>query len=194
MAAVVTVQEWNGGAIAYTSRATPGRFACTDSATPLLTFPIPINPLGIGNYSHSWWKHFGLDLADTFTRINNVQFYSDGAIGWTFGTGGAMLVALRDSEPHGCPTGSYAQAVGSATTGTQIKDGAAGHAYYKGQTAALADVETYTSAGTKLMIDNTNHDAPEKTYAVVLQLKVDGDATLGVMNPDEQLNFSFDEI
>jgi hypothetical protein len=190
--ATVTWVEGNGSPISYTTRSTAGRFCCTDSASPALTYPIPIPSGGIGNYARSYWKHFFLDLASTFTRINNVQFYCDGTIGWTFGTGGGIFVALRDASPHGCPVASYAQSTGNATSGNDIHDAGTGHAYYKGQTAVPVDVETYTS-GSKLVVDDTNHDVAEKTYGVVLQLKVDGDATLGAQAA-ETLTATYDEI
>jgi len=191
LAATVTVVEANGAGPSYNTVTSP-RLCVADSYNPGLDDPIPIPSGGAGNYAYSFWKHFFLNLADSFTRINNVKFYCDGTIGWNFGTGGVLYVGVRDSGDNGCPEGSYEQAAGDGTDGYSMVDGTNGHDYYKGQSPGEANIEDYTD-GSELEVDTTNHESAERTYGVVLQLKIDGDSTLGVQT-DETLTWEYDEI
>ena len=191
MAATVTVKESNGASVTYNT-VTAARFNCADAYNPLLTNPIPIPSGGVGNYAYSYWKHFALDLAGTFTQIDNIKIFCDGAIGWTFGTGGAVLVGIRDSGDNGCPEGSYDQATGDTTSGDYMDDGTNGHAYYKDQTATPADIESYTD-GAELTVDTTAYTSADQTDGLVCQLKIDGDSTLGDQT-DETLTWEYDEI
>ena len=191
MAATVTVKEGNGGAIAYTT-VTAARFCCADAPAPGLDTPIPIPSGGVGNYARSWWKHWALDLAGSFTQIDNIKIFCDGTIGWNFGTGGKVQVGIRDAGDNGCPEASYEQAAGSSSTGYDIDDGTNGHDYYKAQTATPADIESYTD-GSELVIDSAAYTAADQTDGLVAQCIIDGDATLGEQI-DETITFEYDEI
>jgi len=161
-----------------------------------LTYPIPIQAAG---FNYSYWIHVYLKIENIrdATQINNVLFWSDGAIGWTYGAGGQLQRGHRDADPQGCPMDAdYDLATGTeGTTGDAIDDGANGHGRYLGQVPVISDVESDTSAA-KALIDDTNHDAAGKCHAVVLQVKLDTAANGAVqgLQADETLTFSYDEI
>ena len=164
---------------------TKDQFAPTDT-----DYPIPIPTSG---FKYSYWVSICLDLTGTFTKINNVRFYSDGAIGWNFGTGGELRRGNRDSGDHWCPDASYEQALGTeGDTGYTIEDVTNGHDYYNAQIAKTANVASDTEASPAL-IDSIDHTAVGKTKAVVLQCKVANDAVQGEQ-ADETLSFKYDEI
>ena len=196
MVATVNVQQAVGG-----SDGSPGTYNNITSSTRLQTkdqfaptdtaYPVPIPSSG---FSYSYWIHVCLDLSGTFTTVNNVRFYSDGDIGWNFGTGGELRRGNRDSGDHGCPMDSeYDLATGTeASTGDTIEDAALGHGYYNGQTTSTANVSSDTE-GSPAVIDSTDHTVAGKTKAVVLQCKVANDAVQGEQ-ADETLSFKYDEI
>jgi hypothetical protein len=196
MVATVNVQQAVGGSdgspgtynniTASTRLQTRDQFAPTDTSYPI---PIPLS-----GYKYSYWIHVCLDLAGTFTQINNVRFYSDGAVGWSFGTGGELRRGNRDSGDHGCPMPTeYDVATGTeADTGDSIEDGSNGHGYYNGQTTPTANVASDTE-GSPAVIDSTDHTSAEKTKAVVLQCRIASDAVQGEQ-ADETLSFKYDEI
>lgn len=191
MTATAAIQEGNGASVSWTT-VTLGRFCTTDSHNPADTYPCVVPP---SDFYYSFWKHYRLYFSGSFTRINNVRFYTSGNIksNWALGTGGMMLVARRDSGDNGCPDTDYQQATGTAgTTGDYLKDGDDGHAYYKGQTVSPTDADTYISTNT-LLIDSTNIESEGGTKAVVLQLKIASNATQGE-KPNETLTLLFDEI
>jgi hypothetical protein len=198
MGATVAIKQATGAGPDYATvdnGANPLRFCCADTHDPGLATPLVIHASGVGNFNYSFWVHLFLDLSGAYTRINNVRFYSDGTIGWALGTGGKFMVAIMDAGDNGIATGSYDQAAGAGDSGYYIATaGATGHQAYNGQVAAPALVSAYTSAAT-LLVDSANHDASaaEKTKGVVLQIKVDGDATHGEL-ADEVLSFVWDEI
>ena len=190
MAATVVWAEANGVGPDYNT-VTEVRFCNTDVHNPVLTYPC-VKPSAGFNYS--FWKSLFLSISGTYTRINNVLYYSDGAIGFALGTDGGVFVGIRDADDNGLPTGSYQQATGAGDSGYWMDDVTNGHAYYKAQTAVPANVEDYTSGGGELTVDSTNHDnAEEKTKGLVLQAKIDDDATRGVQAAETQ-TMSFDEI
>jgi len=202
MVATVTIEEANGGGDGapgvYTrvdgqgaNGGTDVRFCTMDAFEPDSTNPC-IVPNADTNYSY--WKHLCLAIAGSFTTINNVRFYTDGTIPWTCGTDGGLFVGVRDSGDNGTPMGTnYELATGVVgTSGDYIDDSANGHAYYKGQTAQPALASDYTS-GASLLIDSTDHGSAGKTKAVVLQVKIQTDATQGTQ-ADENLTFLYDEI
>lgn len=193
MVATVVVKEMNGSPVVYTTvdnGSNKARYKTKDEVASDLNYPCVIPT---SSYNYSFWKSHCLDISGTFTRVNNVRWYTDGTIGWTFGTGGGVFVGQRDAGDHGCPVANYQQATGvEGTTGHEIKDPTNGHAYYKGQTAPLANAQTFTSVS-PCTIDTGNHDVAEKTKAVVTQLKLDTDAIQGVQ-PAETFTFMYDEI
>ncbi|MCW4033815.1 MAG: hypothetical protein NWF03_00450, partial [Candidatus Bathyarchaeota archaeon] len=165
---------------------TKDQFAPADTSYPI---PIPVS-----GYNYSYWIHVCLDLSGTFTTINNVRFYSDGAIGWNFGTGGELRRGNRDSGDHGCsmPSGYDVATGAEADTGHSIEDATYGHDYYNTQSAPTADVGSDTE-GSPAVIDSTDHTGAGKTKAVVLQVRIANDAVQGEQ-ADETLSFKYDEI
>jgi hypothetical protein len=188
------------GPVVYTTvdaGAAPARYKTKDEATSDLNYPCVIPGTGVIHYSY--WKSHCLDLSATFTRINNVRWYTDGVTDtWTFGTAGMVVVAQLDATPtvtaQGCPVASYDQATGTeGTTGDDLYDVTDGHAYYKtGVGAAPVDVITFTDVA-PMVVDLGNHDAAEKTKHVVTQVIIDDDATQG-LQPDSTFTFMYDEI
>lgn len=173
---------------ASTRLQTKDQFAATDT-----TYPIPIPASGQFNYSY--WIHVYLKITGgSFTKVNNVRFYSDGAIGWNYGTGGALNRGNRDSGDKGAPMNTeYDVATGTeGTTGYEIGVVTNGHDYFNAQTTKTASVQSDTS-GSPATIDSTDHTTTGMCKAVVLQVKVASDATQGEQT-DETLTFKYDEI
>lgn len=192
MVATVTVKRMTGAGPTYTTVAAV-RLRTDDANTADATNPIPIHPSGVGNFKYSYWASICLDLAGSFTQIDNVRHYSDGTIGWNYGTSGELRRGNRDAGDHGCPDGSYEQAGGTpGDTGYTIEDAVNGHGYYKAQGTPTADIANDIS-GSPATIDSTTHGSAGKTKHIVLQVKVDGDATQGTQSA-ETLTWIYDEI
>jgi len=191
MVATVTVVEMTGSGPTYNT-VTEIRFCTADNHNPGMDNPLIIPKAPITFY-WSYWKHLGLNFAGSFTQIDNVNIYTDGACPWTYGTGGGVFIGQRDAGDHGCPVANYEQSSGTeGESGHEIKDGDDGHDYYKGQTAAVEDLFSFTS-GSPCTIDSTTHTTPEKSKMAVIQEKIAPDATQGVQS-DETLTFVHDEI
>lgn len=189
MVATVDVQEGNGASVSWTT-VTNVRFCTDDVYNPGTTYPIPIPAAG---FNYSYWKSICLALSATFTLINNVRHYCDGTIGWTLGTGGEVRRGNRDSGDKGCPAAQYEQSAGTlGTTGYSIEDVTNGHDYYNGQTTKTVVITTDTS-GSPATIDSTDHTSAEVTKHIVLQAKVDTDATRGQQST-ETFTWLYDEI
>lgn len=190
MAATVNVVEGNGSGPTW-STVTAARYCTTDSYNPGTANPCVVPSSGT---NYSYWKHHALGLSGTFTKINNIRWYTDGTIGWTLGTGGKIVVGIRDTGDNGCPPASYDQATGTVgTTGYYMDDATNGHTYYKDQTATPADVTTYTS-GSPLTVDTSDYTTTTTaTNAVVTQVLIDSDATQGEQ-ADETFTFVYDEV
>ena len=167
------------------------RFATTDAHNPVATYPCIIPSAG-SNYSY--WKHLFLDISGTFTTVNNIRFYTDGSSSWTCGTGGGLYVGIRNAGDNGCPMdASYNVATGTeGTTGDWMDDGTNGHVYYKDEVVTPALATNYTS-GSTLLIDSSDYTVADESDAVVLQVKLETDATQGTQ-ADETLTFLYDEI
>jgi hypothetical protein len=196
MVATVNVQQAVGGSDGspgtYNNITTSTRLQTKDQFAPSdISYPVPIPQSG---FSYSYWIHVCLDLSGTFATINNVRFYSDGSIGWSFGTGGELRRGNRDSGDHGCPMDSeYNLATGTeASTGDSVEDETLGHGYYNSQTTPIVDVSNDTE-GSPAVVDSADHNGAGKTKAVVLQCKVASDAVQGEQS-DETLSFKYDEI
>ena len=196
MVATVNIQQAIGGSDAnpatYNNITTSTRLQTKDQYNPTDTnYPIPIPTTG---YKHSYWIHICLDLSGTFTKINNIRFYSDGTIGWNYGTGGELRRGSRDTSDHGCPIPTeYDIATGTeADTGDTIEDETNGHDYYNTQTTPTTNVANDTET-TPATIDSTDHTTTGKTKAVVLQCKIANDAIQG-QQTTETLSFKYDEI
>ncbi len=191
MTATVSIQEGNGASPTW-STITTGRYCTTDAYNPGDNNPCVVPSAG---FHYSYWKHHRLNFSGTFTKISNIRWFTSGSIktNWTLGTGGMLQVAVRDTGDNGCPSANYAQAVGTqGTTGTNLKDASAGHAYYKSQTADPADADSYTSAS-PLTIDTTEYTSAGQSKSVVTQVKIATDAIQGD-KPNESLTIRYDEI
>jgi len=197
MVATVGVYQYTAGSdgnpgtdseiTASTRLQTKDQFSPSDT-----TYPIPIPTSG---FKYSFWVHVGLKITGgSFTKINNIKFWSDGAVGWTFGATGELRIGNRDAGDIGCPMATeYDIATGTdGDTGDAIEDVTNGHGYYNGQTTKTRNV-TYWTSGNKATIDSTDHVAAERCKAAVLQAKVASDGTQGEQ-ADETLTFSYDEI
>jgi len=205
MVATVIINEANGGSdgAPFSKTQVDGiggndgtdvRFATTDSATPIATYPCIIPT---SDFNYSYWKHLFLDISGTFTTVNNIRFYTDGTIGWTCGTGGGLYVGTRDTGDNGCPMDlEYDVATGTeGTTGHAMDDGTNGHGYYKGQSPAWVLASTCTSVS-PLEVDTADYTSADESDAVVLQVKLDTAANSAVQGTqtDETLTFLYDEI
>ena len=190
MAATVDVVEGNGASVLWTVVTTP-RFCTADSNAPGTDNSIVISASGL---NYSYWKTLALKLSGSFTMINNIKWYTDGTVAWTMGTGGKVVVGVRDSDDNGCPVASYERSAGTeGTTGYYMDDVSNGHNYYKDQTATPADVTDYTS-GAVLDVDSTDYTTTTAaTKAVITQVILDDDATRGAQAA-ETFTFRYDEI
>jgi hypothetical protein len=193
MTATVAIQEGNGASVTWTT-ITSGRYCTSDTYNPGNNNPCVVPS---ASYNYSYWKHHVIAFSGTFTSIANIRWYTSTAIktNWALGTAGMLLVGVLDTPTNGngCPSASYQQAVGtSGTTGTYMKDGSAGHAYYKGQTSGVADADSYSSAS-PLTVDTATYTSGGISRAVVTQVKIDTNATQGD-KASETLTFRYDEI
>jgi hypothetical protein len=192
MSATVDIQEANGATPDWTT-VTAARFCTSDVAVPGSNYSIPIPNTG---YRYSFWKTFCLLMSDIGTSINNIRFYSDGAIGWAFGTGGGLFVGTKNSGDSGLAIASYAQSTGTeGLTGNAMGASSGGHPVYKGAGYAVTDVETYTILA-PLLVDSAYYTEYGQSKCVVLQVKVDtpaNGANQGVQT-DEVLSWRYDEI
>jgi len=193
MAATVVVKEANGGTPTWTQVADV--YFCTGD----LCAPGPLNyPLSIpsSGFRYSYWKTLCLELSGTFSKVSNIQFFTDGNVAFTLGSGGGMFVGTKDTGDSGLAIASYDQATGEeGVSGDAMDDAEDGHAVYKGAGYTVEDVEDFTSAAA-LLIDSTEYTEAGKTKATVLQVKCDtaaNGATQGLQNP-ETLWWKYDEI
>lgn len=193
MTATVAIEEGNGTGPTWTV-ITVGRYCTADNNNPGSSYPCVVPASGLG---YSYWKHHRLAFSGTFTSLSNFRWYCSGVVktNWHLGSAGYLAIARRDAGAgyHGCPAANYAQAVGTqGANGTPIKDGSAGHAYYKGQTIAVADADTFTSAS-PLSFDSNTYTSAGASYSVVSQVVLDTDATQGDQ-PNETFTIRYDEI
>ncbi len=190
MAATVAVEYWNGGSAGSPTKtsASTFRFRSDDSpATIDNTNPLVIPSSG---QNYSYWAHIALAISGTFTQVDNIRAYSDGTIGWTLGTTGQVRRGNRDSGDNGTPEASYD--VASGTSGTTGDDLETAHSYYSAQTTKSSNFASDTSAS-PVTVDTTAHTSAASSKALVLQVKVDNDATLG-SQASETFTFLYDEI
>lgn len=191
MAATVNVEEGNGSGPTWTV-ITSGRYCTTDSYNPGSNYPCVV-PTSGNNYSY--WKHHRIAWTGIGTQISNIRWYTPGNVAstWQLGTGGQLMVGLRDSGDHGCPTANYQQATGTqGTTGHYIKDATNGHAYYNSQAATPGNADNYTSAS-PLTVDTTVYTDNGASKSVVTQVNLATDATQGDKS-NITFTFLYDEI
>lgn len=163
------------------------RLRTDDANTADLTNPVVFSASAQGR---SYWAHVRLAFAGTFSQVSNIRHYSDGNIGWTYGTLGQLYRGNRDSGDAGCPNASYQQA--SGTPGVVGDNLATSHAYYSGQSTPTVNINNDTS-GSPMQVDSNAYTVAGSTYGVVLQVLVDTDATQGIQTT-ETLTFMVDEI
>lgn len=191
----LAVQQWYGAGPTKATVTTP-RLSTMDSNNPGTSNPIPIPAAG---YNYSYWMSLFLTITNMqdATLLNNHLFYTDGAIGWTLGTDGKLRIGIKSSGDNGLPGANYDQATGvEGTSGDDMDDGTDGHAYYKDGSAnhaVPADISDYETGGTELLIDSGDHTIAEAFKGIVIQAKVDDDATRGAQAA-EVLTFQWDEI
>lgn len=188
--ATVTIQEMNGTTPSYTGL-TSARYCTTDSPTPGTANSIPIPAAG---FNWSFWKSHVLDMTGAFTRIDNIRWYTDGAVGWNFGTSGHLYVGYRINQPDGdigAPTSNaYYQASGTVgTTGIPMYSG---HTFYQNISARLI-LASCAIAASPFIIDSTAYESAGKSKAIVTQAVVDDDATQGTQTA-ETVTFRYDEV
>jgi hypothetical protein len=192
MGATVTFKEANGVTPDWTTK-TSTRCCAADAHNPGLNYPIPIPTSG---YKYSYWKTICMELAGSFTKVSNIKVFSDGAVGFLYGSGGAFNVGIRDSGDSGLPIESYQQADGEeGVSGYAIDDVDNGHAYYKTAPNGVANIEDYTSVS-PLDFDSTEYTEAGKTKALVFQVKLDtlaNGAESGLQNA-EPVSLKYDEI
>jgi hypothetical protein len=197
MVATVKVYQATAG-----SDGTPGAETEITSSTRLqtkdqfdpadTTYPIPIPTSG---FKYSMWIHVYLKITGgSFTKVNNIRFYSDGAIGWNYGSNGKLNRGMRNAGDQGAPMNTnYEVATGTnGVTGDAIDDPTNGHSYFKTAPNGVSNV-ALDLVGAPPVIDSTDHTTVSSCKAVVLQVKVDTDATQGEQI-DETLTFLYDEI
>lgn len=189
MVADVGIQEINGVPDGTFTDLTSARYCTVDSAAPGTGYSIPIPTTG---FNYSFWKHHVLVMSGTFTRIDNIRWYTDGSIGWNSGTSGNLFIGYRASGDIGAPiSNAYYQASGTVgTTGWHL---ISGHGYYQ-QVDSGVSLAHSSVVGNPLIIDSTayeNQGAISK--AVVTQVSVDTDATQGTQS-SETVSFRYDEI
>ena len=147
MVSTVTISEVNGGTDGTPTAHTrvdgqnlgngvdvDVRFASMDAYNPVAQNPCVIPSIGD---QYSYWKHIHLTIATGtgFTKINNIQFYSDGAIAWTCGTDGGLFVGIQENADAGVAMDTdYEVATGvEGTTGHAISDVTNGHTKFTSQ-------------------------------------------------------------
>jgi len=192
MSASISIKEGNGAGPVWTAK-TAIRFCTSDTHEPGTDHPVSIPSTG---FRYSYWKTLCLEISGAFTKVNNVQLFCDGSVGWDFGTGGGLFVGTKDDGDSGLAIGSYDQAEGQeGVTGYAMGDADDGHAVYKGAGYTVNNIEDYVSGAT-LLVDSSDHTVAEKTKAVVLQVKVDT-ATNGAdagTQTAETISWRYDEI
>lgn len=187
MVATADVQEANGVGPTWTT-ITNFRMCTDDIYNPGSTYPIPIPTAG---FNYSYWKSLCLNFTGTFTTINNIRWYTDGSEFAGLGTSGEIRRGNRDSGDDGCPDGSYDQATGTpGTTGDDVET----HTYYSAQTTKSVDTFATDVIATPADIQTSpDITAPGRSNHVVVQAKIDTDATLGAKTP-ETFTFLYDEV
>lgn len=172
------------------------RFKTEDAIDPTdETNPIPIPAAG---FNYSFWIHCYLYITVApSVKINNIRHYTDGAIGFAYGSGGEIRRGNRDAGDKGAPMDTEYDVAGGTpgTTGYTIEDGANGHGYFNGQTTKTTDMELDVS-GAPPVIDSGDHVATGFCKAVVSQVKLDtaGNGASQGEQTDEDFTWLFDEI
>jgi hypothetical protein len=166
MPATLSVKQAVGATPTLTS-ITNLRHNTDDTVNPGTTNPL-VRPAAGTNYG--FWKTVFLN-ADTTPSgtINNIRFFSDGAIGWT----GVVLNAGTNA--------SYTQATGTVGTTGDVSG------------VATVDVATYTASAPLSVAGSINNPSTGKiSDYVVLQAAVGTTAVAGTL-ASETLTWRYDE-
>lgn len=166
MAATVSVKEATGAGPTNTT-ITNSRLKTADDSTQDTNNPLVVPSSGV-NWSY-WKSHFlNADTTPSGT-INNIKWYTDGAIGWTG-------VVLRVGT-----TPTYTQATGTeGTTGNE-------------SSVATASADRYTSADPRDVGGSISNPSTGKiSDYVVLQAMIRTTAQAGTL-AQETLTFRYDE-
>lgn len=182
MPAVVVVASFNGAAPGTPHEVTSDRYNCSDATDPNLQYANQVPETGLTN--NSWWKHRGLYVkSGSFSQLSEWRWGGPGNVKsvWGLGSGGGMIqVALKDSPTvAGCPLANYQQATGTSTSGVDIKAAVGGHAYYKDETIACGDMDSYGEDNPLAFDDQVITTAGNYTKLVVTQLVLKDDTTFG---------------
>lgn len=163
MAATVQIIEKNGAGPTTTDK-TSGtiRFKNADNATVDLVNPMVKPPSGT-DYSYEKWLRMNI-TGGTYTQIDNIRAYSDGANG--LGTG----------------VGLYAKAVTAYSTPAEATG-----------TAGYTDFFTYTSGSPLDLAGDGTTGTGEKGDHLVMICTV-ADTASGGLTPTETLTLAWDEI
>jgi len=166
MAATVSVKECNGAGPTATT-ITTSRLCTSDAYNPGTNYPL-IKPSAGTNRSYTKTYYLNADTTPSGT-INNIKWYTDGAIGWT----GVTLFAGTNA--------SYTQATG--TQGTTGDDSA----------VATTDASTLTSAA-PLSVSGTlsNPSTGKISDYVMVQADLSTSATAGTLAA-ETITWRYDE-
>lgn len=163
MAATVQIVEKNGaGATATDKTSGTIRFKNADDANVDLNNPM-VKPAAGTDYSFEKWLRLKV-TGGTYTQIDNIKAYSDGANG--LGTG----------------VGLYAKAVASYATPAEAT-----------ATTGYTDFFTYTSGSPLDLGGDGSTGAGEKGDHLVMIMTVASTASGGI-TPSETLTFGWDEI
>ena len=162
MAAVMRVNEKNGAGETATDK-TSGtiRFKHADNATVDLVNPMVI-PASGSDWSFEKWLR--LNVAGTFTQIENLKFYTDGTSG--FGTG----------------VNTWAKAVATFATPAELTS-----------STGYLDAFSYTSAAPLSLGAGPYTATGDIGSYVVLGLEVQSTAAQGALTA-ETITFAYDEI
>jgi len=162
------------------------RFRTDDANTQDTTNPIPI----VSTLTkYSFWRHIYLKCTTApTTKVDNVQFYTDGG---DFGTG--VTVSSADEQLVNTLAAQAGYEVADGTPGDTGVEMITGHSGVSNKT----DIFTYTSGSAKTVTisEATNQiDAiNEETDYVLLQMTVIDTASPGTLTA-ETLTFQYDEI
>ena len=188
MVASTGIYEITGPANApvYT-QLTSARYSLSDNVTPGINNPLVIPS---SDFNFSYWKHHVLNFTGTFTQINNIRWYTDGGIGFNFGTSGKLTVAMMSGGAVGAPiSNGYVNASGSSTTGVWTMSG---HSYYLANVSGKIGNASDFTVSLPLTIDSTNYATSGYSKALVTQIAIDDDATQGTQTA-ETATFIYDE-
>jgi hypothetical protein len=168
MAATVSVKECSGSP-AVAATITNSRFCTADEQAPGTNYPLVVPPSG---YYYSYWKTYFLNSDSGLTgTINNIKWYTDGAIGWS--TSGVIV--------SGCTHDTYMQATGIQSTSGDLWT----H-------TTMADIATYTSASPLSVTGSLSSGNGRASDFVVLQARVANTAVATTL-PTETITWRYDE-